>query len=192
MAPDHSLTRASDTLDAVGRQWRAVAAVLVGSGIAIAEGAHWARPLALAAAIMLLVLTALFAASRSTRRDRALDLIVDGRENVPLAIIQRERQRIAASRTRGTLAAALEAMVEETLDRRVGFARSARPPLDAKLIAALEPEIRETAALLRSDRVSVRAVARTERMLTRGASPLYGSDVAALRTELRRISELCA
>lgn len=190
MSPDHVLTRASHTLEVLARQWRAVAAALVGSGIAIAEGAHWARPLAVGAALVLLGLTVLIAAKRSMRRDRAIDLIVDGSETVPVSAIQRERRRIAASRARRSLAAALDALVEETLNRRAGFARTARPLLDARLIATLQNEIRETAALLRSDRVSVRAVARAERLVTRGDSPLYGDDAAALRAELRGISEL--
>jgi hypothetical protein len=83
-------------------------------------------------------------------------------------------------------------MIEETLHPRRVSIPSARLSLDRRLIASLQDELRRVARLLRDDRVATRGVAFSERLLTRGESPLYGRDIVALRAELRRARALLA
>jgi hypothetical protein len=55
------------------------------------------------------------------------------------------------------------------------------------VVAAVTGELGEIARLLRSGEAAVRGVAMLERLLTDGASALYGEDVRTLREELHRI-----
>jgi len=187
---DHPLTRASDALDTNVRQLLVVATVLAGSVAVAIERVTWARPLALAAGIVLLGIAAIAAIRAQIRRDRALDLILEGREALPISVVQRQRRRLASPRARRTLARTLVSMVQETLDRRPPALRSARPLLHRPMIAEVQDEIRAVAELLRSDRATVRGVAFSKRIMTHPDSPLYGRDVAALRDALRRARTL--
>ena len=78
----------------MGRQWVHVAAVLTGSVIARIEGREWAGPLAGSAASVLLILTVLVAAHKQRERDCAIELVLEGRETVPIAAVQRQRRRL--------------------------------------------------------------------------------------------------
>lgn len=187
---DHPLTRACDALDATLRQLLVVVAVLAGSVAAVIEKAFWARSLALAAAIVLLAVAAIAAIRNQSRRDLALDLILEGRETLPVAVVQRQRQRLASTRTRRTLARTFESMIDETLNRQRLAIRGARPLLHVRLIKEAQHDMRLVAQLLRADGATVRGVAFSERMITHCESPLYGSDAAALRAQLRRACEL--
>jgi hypothetical protein len=85
----HPLVRASEAVRYTIRQWIYVAAVLVGSGIAVIEGHCGRRPMACSAGAVLLILSALLAAHLQSERDCAIELIMEGREKVPIAAIQR-------------------------------------------------------------------------------------------------------
>ena len=65
-----------------------------------ARGVAWATAVAAGAVIVLVGLAIAAAAFAQRRRDRALDLIIEGRESVLVAAVQRERQRLDAARTR--------------------------------------------------------------------------------------------
>jgi hypothetical protein len=65
--------------------------------------------------------------------------------------------------------------------------RTARPVFNVRLVRELAPELREIAALLRLDTSSARGIVLSERLLTNGASPLYGAEIDDLNHELRRI-----
>lgn len=192
LGPGHPLTRASLELDAALRQMSVVAALLGGSLGAALAGAAWAISVAVAAGLVLTGTAALAALRAQTRRDRALDLVIAGPDRLQLAVLQRQRRRLASPRTRRSLARTLESMVEETLHRSWTFPRSSRPPLYVPLIAAAQDELRELAALLRSRSAAVRGIALCERIVTLGTSPLYGRDLAPLRTELHRARFLLA
>ena len=56
-----------------------------------------------------------------------------------------------------------------------------------QLVRPLAAELREIAALLRSDTAGVPGVALAERLLTFPASPLWGADSRGLAEELARI-----
>ena len=80
-------------------------------------------------------------------------------------------------------------MFEEGLGLR-RLAPGALPMVRPGVAAAVLAELAAVAALLRSERPGLRGVALAERLLTDGASPLYGQDIGALREQLRRASFL--
>lgn len=192
LGPGHPLTRACFALDHAVRQVTVIAALLGGSLGATLAGAAWARSVAVAAGLVLLGTAAVAGLRAQRRRDLALDIVITGPERLPLAVIQRQHRRLSSQRTRGSLARTLESMVQETLHRAWTLPLSSRPRLYAPLIMAVQDDLRELAALLRSGTVGVRGVALCERIVTMGTSPLYGRDLAPLRTELLRARFLLA
>lgn len=187
---DHPLTRASAALDTTVRQLLVVGGILGGSVAALVEHAVWARSVAIASGVVLLGFTAAVLTRRQTRRDRALDLIVEGRELVPVWIVERQCRRLSRPKAQRTLGRALDSMLEETLYRRWPAPLSSRPLLHRPLIARLEGEIRAVARSLRSGAANIRGVAFCERLITDGCSPLYGEEPLTLREELRRARAL--
>jgi hypothetical protein len=67
--------------------------------------------------------------------------------------------------------------------------RTARPVFNVRLVRQVAPELQEIAEFLRFVTGSARGVVLSERLLTSGASPLYGMEIDDLRSELRRIRE---
>jgi hypothetical protein len=134
------------------------------------------------------VLSALAALSWSSRRRRALEVILRGDEDLPLDELEPVRRRLRDPRRRALLAASLERYLRcakqwnQTLPQW-------RPVGNVRLLLRLEDDVREIAQLLRADAVPrVLGVALCEQLLTDGAtSPFYGSDGDALRRELGRI-----
>jgi hypothetical protein len=187
LGPDHPLTRAIDAVERVRKQSVAVAAVLVGSLADLSAGAVWAAALALSATVVLLGLIFAIAAFRQRERDRALDLILEGRERVPIAPVQRERRRLGAPRTKRRMACTIEGMLEQTMKPPAPCARSARPFFRVAVVASVADDLHAICQLLRTDHASVRGVALTERLLTDGRSPFYGNEAALLIEELHRI-----
>ncbi len=165
---DHPLTRASDALDATVKQLLVVVGLFAGGVAASIEDARWGRELAIAAGVVLLGFAFAAWIRAQTRRDRALDLILEGRESLPLAVVQRECRRLASRRTRQALARTLDSMIRETLQRRPLVLRSARPLLSRALITETQYEIRAVVRLLLGETVTVRGVALVERVMTRG------------------------
>ena len=180
-----------DTFRYTGRQWVDVAAVLAGSLLARAQGARWAGPLAGSAATVLAVLSVLLALRVQERHDRVVDVILDGRERVPIALVQRQRRRLLSAPTRSQLARSLDEVVSEAA-KPPRLAVRVLPPLCAPpVVSPLADELRDIGALLGADGVSARGVVRVERLLSQPAtSPLYGGDVSALREELRLVRGL--
>ena len=114
---DHPLLQASEAVHYTGRQWVHVAAVLTGSVIARIEGREWAGPLAGSAAIVLLILTVLLVAHKQRERDYAIELVLEGRETVPIAAVERQRRRLLSDRTRNGLAGNLEDLIRQSASR---------------------------------------------------------------------------
>jgi hypothetical protein len=104
--PDHPLAIAVDAVERVRKQSLVVVGIWVGSMVALSEGRAWAPALALSSAIALLGFTIVVAAFRQRRRDRALDLIVEGRGALPIAALQCELRRLGAPRTQQRMACA--------------------------------------------------------------------------------------
>ena len=187
LGSDHPLARAAEALDSVVRQSLAVAAVLAGSIIDLIAGRTWAATLAASSIIVLAALTAIAAACKQTQRDRALALILEGRENVPVAAVQRQRRRLSDPRTRTTLVRNLATMIDQASTRHALQACRICPLFDRAVIRTVADELRAIIRLLDSDHAPVRGVALVEHLLTDAFSPLYGNQAEPLRQELHRI-----
>ena len=181
--------RAIAALETVFGQSLSVVGVLVGGIIAFSQGAAWGGALTIGATITLLGLALVGAALERRKRECALDLIIAGPERVPLAAVQRQRQRLLARRTRDALARRLAAMIVEA-NRPRPPVRGMRPLFDISVVATVAPDLRAVTQALQIDHPPARAVALAERLLTDGASPLYGDQVAPLREELQRLCHL--
>jgi hypothetical protein len=189
LARDHPLAHATEALRCSARQWNHVAAMLVGSGIARAEGGRWAMGLMCSAGAVLVVLSLLLAVRIQTRHDRVIDVILGGREDLPVATVQRERRRLVSKGNRAGLARSLEEIARDAGAPRNRRARLVPPLFEPQVVASVADELRELGAILRAGGVSARGVASLERLLSHATSPLYGRDVAALRDDLRRARE---
>ena len=153
---------------------------------AVLAGVSEARAAVVAALVAQIAVTWRLVLRASARRDIVLDLIVDGREALPLRSVARERRRLLDRRHRVLLARALDALREEAAIPLVR--RSSPLPLySRRVVAAVAPELEETAQALRRSDASVRGVALSERLLSGHDSPLYGDDADRLREELRRV-----
>ena len=190
LGPDHPLTRAVDGLESVGRQSRVVGTVLVGSVIDAIQGVAWAAAAALSAVIVLFGLAIVAGVFAQRRRERALDLIIEGHETVSVAAVQRERERLHAARTQHRLARAIDGMVDQALNPPTTWGRGARPLFEVAVVALVAEDLRAISRLLRAERASVRGVALTERLVSDGTSALYRDQADALRGELRRVHDL--
>jgi hypothetical protein len=184
LGSDHPLTRAVDGLDSVGRQSRAVGAVLLGSVIDVTQGVAWAAAAALSAAIVLVGLAVVAAACLQRQRDRALDLIIEGDEGVPVEAVQHERQRLHAPGTQRRLAGAIDRMVDQALNPPNIRGRGTRPLFEITVVALVADDLRAISRLLRTEHASVRGVALAERLVNDGTSALYRDQADALRGQL--------
>jgi hypothetical protein len=190
LSPDHPLVRTSSDLSASLRQVAAVSAVLVGSLLALVLGTGAAVTLVIGAAIVLLALLAIAGQLWDRRRRAARDLVLEGRETLPVAAVQRERRRLLEERTRGYVARSLERVLQHVTRRPTPIPPSVRPLFDVGTVATVVEDLQAIIALLRSDAPQARGVALAERLLTEGFSPLYGENAVALRDELRRVRYL--
>jgi hypothetical protein len=134
------------------------------------------------------ILAALVASSWSSRQRCALEVILRGDEDLPLEQLKPVRRRLRDPRARARLAASLERYLRSA-ERWDKTAPHMRPVANVRLLLPLEDDVRDIARLLRGDAVPrIRGVALCESLITDGVtSPLFRSDVDALRRELGRI-----
>ena len=183
----HRLTRGIDAVGCVSKQWLTCAALMVGAVIVRIEGDVWAGAVALSGGLVLLTLTVVVLALRHRVRDEAMHLIAEGHEALPIAVVQRQCQRLLSPRTRDTLARTLEMMLRQALHPPRIMTRGARPLFSVLVIAGVAPDLRALISVLRTENASARGVSLLERLITHGDSPLYGREAAVLREELRRV-----
>ena len=189
MPCNHPFARAAEAVGYTSRQCVYVAAVLIGSVIAMLEGRPWAASLAGSAAAVLLTLAVLLASHLQARRDGAIELLLEGRDSLTVIAVERQRHRLLSERTRLALAARLEDVLEQAADGRK-FTFLAPPLFEPRVVRAVATELGDVIESLRSEGISARGVAQAERLVARAVSPLYGPDAEALREELRRVHEL--
>jgi hypothetical protein len=151
----------------------------------------YGRALTLGAGVVHVALGVRWASLRVQRRELCLDLVIDGREQLPLAAVARERLRLASSRHQAQLALRFENLADIAA-RKPYQGERRRPIYSWRVLAATEPQLRGVAARLRTGRGELRGVALLDRLITSGASPLYGQQVGPLREELARGSYLLA
>jgi hypothetical protein len=186
LGAEHPFVRALELRRVLARQSLAAASASAVGAVSVMCGAGWALPVLAVAGAVQLVLAAGLTVVVALARERARDLIVEGREHLPL--LSRQRRRLLDRRYREGLARAFEGVVAAA-ERWPRILRNSRPLFNVRLVREVAPELQEIAALLRLVTSSARGVALSERLLTSGASPLYGMEIDDLRSELRRIRE---
>ena len=189
LGADHPLTRAIDAVQKIRRHCLVVCAVFVGGVINLIEGVAWGAALVLGAGVALFCYGIGAAALEARKRDRALDVIADGRESVPIATVQRSRQRLRAPRTQRRMARVIEGVVEQARNPPNPCSRSARPLFAPTVVSVVVEDLLAVCEVLRTERAAARGVALAERLFGDGASAFYGDDSRALREQLRRIQQ---
>jgi hypothetical protein len=186
---DHPLVHALHRTSFAHERSYVVSALLAGSAVAWLEGVHGALGVLLASAVVQIALACDVAVLVRRRRECARDLIIEGRGELPLEAVQRERRRLEDPAHRADLAHGLEA-IREIAAHPASWPPAARPLFRVGVVAAVDRELAEVAVRLREERVGVRGVAMLERLITDGTSPLYGDRTRPLCEELHRISFL--
>jgi hypothetical protein len=167
----------------------AVAAVQLGALALWSVNASYGRALTLGAGVVQVALGLRWASLLVQRREQCLELVIAGREQLPLAAVARECRRLGSPRRQAQLATCLENLADvET--RKPCRGERQRPIHSRRVLAATEPELRGVVARLRAGGGELRGVALLDRLITSGASPLYGERVGPLREELARGSYL--
>lgn len=156
------------------------------STAALLEGVHEALAYLLSSALVLAVLACDLALLVGTRGACAREVIIEGRADVPLAVVRRERDRLLDSAHRSALAEHLEAIRGEARCP-CGRLPQAHPVFRRRVIAEVEPELAAVAQRLRAEPAGVRGIAMAQRLVSDGCSPLYGASAGELRQELHRI-----
>ena len=142
-------------------------------------------------------LTAALLMLRQQVSDRATNLIAEGREALPIATVQRQRQRLLAQRRRKALAKALDTVLRQATAPPRNVTRGARPLFDVRVIAAVGA-VSGVIRLLQTRDPPGRGVALMNRLITdrhqcsmaaslcrsRGASP-HPPSVRAIRSPPR-------
>lgn len=140
--------------------------------------------LAIGAAVAQAVIACRIAVLRCGRRDLCLELLVGGGERLPLACVERLRRDLLDRRALGRLASSIDELVRAAGESG-SRSRLIHPLADRRVLRAVAPDLRGVASLLRGA-PAVQGVALVEWLLTSPATPLYGSELEPLRTELRR------
>jgi hypothetical protein len=169
----------------------AVAAVQAGDLSLLYEKAPIALPLAVAGCVVQLALGCRLALLMAQRRDVCRELIIAGREQLPLTAVERESRRLREPRRRARLARSIE-QVANNAERRRAEPNRAPPLCRIRVVRPVAPQLHEIACQLLSDAAPLRGVALMEWLLTCGESPLYGAQLEPLRQELGRARYLLA
>jgi hypothetical protein len=109
---EHPLSRTVSALDAVTRHVLTAGGLLAVGAAAAAIGATWGAPLTVAAGAVLLALAAASGLLVSTRAAHARALIEQGGEDVPVAAVRRERDRLLDHGRRADTARLLERIAD--------------------------------------------------------------------------------
>jgi hypothetical protein len=182
----HPLARVSDRRGSRQRQLVGVGVVLLCGVVVQLSGVGSAGSLITAAMVVEAALTcSLLLAVRDERR-LARELIIAGRDTLPLPAVVSERRRLAEPTYRYRLARSLD-RTRETAERPQWLLRGSRPLFQLHVVAAVSPELTELAAALRETECTAAGIAMTERLLCDSDSPLYGDDIARLRARLLQI-----
>ena len=186
---DDPLVWALDRQAIALKQLYAVTALLTMSVVDVAASGRGALPVVVASALATMGFGWRAALRLLDRRDCVWDLIIAGRGDVPLAIVQRELRRLLDPRRRESLARSYESIGDEP-------GASGRVPCRACVIVTLyvvakvRPELALVATLLRDDAPSVRGVAAARQLMSTGTTSLFGRDELILRQDLNRIAFL--
>lgn len=185
LGPAHPLARADSRL----RTLRAQLAVTTVLGVvSLAASVLLGSPalrLAIGAGAVSALLAAAVLIARASLRERALELIASGREELPLPAVESERVRLSDRRYRRRLARTLDVIRADPGPREWWSPISA----NREAVHGAQAELTEIARLLRElPTVRARGVALVTHLVRDGAtSPLYQGPARQLREELGRI-----
>lgn len=181
----HPLAGVLRRAETVFAQLVSVTAVQAAGVVLLFGNQRFGLSLAIAGVVVQLGLVCRLAALRARRREVCLELIVAGRERLPLACMAREWRRLLNPRTVEQFAGSVDGILKVAA-QRPALHPAARPFFYIRVVRRVAPELRQVASLLRGGRPCVRGVAAVEWLLTSAESPLYGVDVESLRQELGR------
>jgi hypothetical protein len=191
LGASHPLSTALRASHTAIEQVLAVATVQVADLGLLYEKAPFALALAVAGCAVQVALGCRFALLAARRRDEARELIIAGREHLPLAAVERESRRLREPQRRARLARSME-VVADSAERGRPEPGLAGSLVRIRVRRAVAPELREIANLLQTKSAPLRGVALVEWLLTSGDSPFYGPLVGPLRQELGRARYLLA
>ena len=183
---DHPLVRAEQRVRWLARQAGLLATFTAASIPTLRSSAAAVNPVLLGGAFVECVLLLALATAAGAVRQRAIELIAEGRGALPLASVQRERTRLLRPSHLRRLAAAIDALRQEARCPYRGHPLH-RPLYVPAVIRQVDGELAHTAALLRHGQLDATTVAQFERLLGGPTSPLYGEDLRRLQEELHRI-----
>jgi hypothetical protein len=186
LGPAHPLTRAMQAGHGVARQALVVATTLAAAITASVNEIAWAPAVALAAAVVLAGLGAIALRLRLGANQAARDLIAGGREELPLAPVQRERRRLLRARNRAALATSLERLSAQATTPRSRFAPYPPPLFDVSVAPGRRRPALDRGRPARRPGQRARHLL-VEHLASWGGSSLYGRDVEPLRDDLGRV-----
>jgi hypothetical protein len=186
LGAEHALVRVLEQQDVIRRDLLVLCALLPATLGGAALGSDSAVWLAAATAVTGAVLAIVAAVLLVRRREAALALIADGRDELPLPAIAEERARLLDPAYRRNLARSLSLLRWRAAEHTEWF-RTSPIPDNVSMLRSVSDGMREVEQLLTRDEVGVRGVALTRRLLVDGCSPLHGRDPQRLSEELHRI-----
>ena len=187
LGSDHPLTRTLEALATVLKQSLVVALLLSGAIAGLVAGERWALQAVIAAALVQAAFACAALLLGQDMRALVLDLIIEGRGDLPLPALARQRKRLLQPGTLTALAARIEQVLTDALTPpRLTALTSAAAPIAVREVASLEAELRAIAVALGGRPTDPRGVALVERLLRDGRSGVYGGDASTLREEVNR------
>jgi hypothetical protein len=182
----HPLVCDLERLDVARNQFMVVAGMLAAGVAMLVPHSAPGISLIVAAAIVELVIACRIAVLLESRRLHVLDLIAEGRSELPIPIVARTCAQLRAPRHRQQLVRSIEILLDprsRQFDPVVTpwqFARS-------ELVRGVRRELNEISLLMRGPDAPVQGIALIERLLTDGTSCLHRDDSQVLREQLGRV-----
>jgi hypothetical protein len=191
LGSEHPLARALDRRASLQVELAVAGVVLACAVVAVGEGVRAAAAVALGAVVAGVVAGMRLLVTLAQVRSLVLELLVEGRERLPLREVQAERSRLLDARRRRREAAWLARVAD---GKDLGLAAPGRGPalISARVATAVQTELLAVAAALDSEQPPVEGVALAEQIAREPWSPLYGQDARALREALSRARFLLA
>ena len=191
LGSDHPLARALDRRACRRVELAVAGVVLAGAVVAVGEGVRAAATVAIGAAVAAVLAGVRTLVTLAQVRSLVLELLVEGRERLPLREVQTERSRLLDVRRRQREADWLKRVAD---GRDLVLAAPGRGPalISARVATAARSELSAVAAALASEQPAVEGVALAEQIAREPWSPLYGQDARALREALSRARFLLA
>jgi hypothetical protein len=184
LGAERPVMQISQILATTDAQSVSVGVVLLGALVAAVSGQAWAVPLAISAGFVLGVLLMAGVGLARRRHDDLLALIIDGHEDVSVAAVYDERQRLLAPATRGRLADVARHLSTGAAGDPLAARASVTKPRDPGATATPE-QWRELADRLNHPQEQARGVAAAERLLRSVALSPWRRDPVHVSAELR-------